>query len=92
MPRFPTRPHTLEIICLAEGRMSPAGAHWVNLSPVLGGCWCLDGNIDVPQGVMFEYGEYRGLFTAVQAAIDHAVGQAIPVLYVEIDARRCARW
>jgi hypothetical protein len=81
----------LEVIEL-PGRMAPPGACWINISPVLGGGCCLDGNLPVPNGMMFDYGEYRGAFAAEQAAIDHAVERAIPLLYIEIDARRCARW
>jgi hypothetical protein len=87
----PSRPHLLEIIELPEGTASPEGATWINLSPVLGGAWCLEGNIPVPAGTMYEWGEYPGAFTAVQAAIDLALQQQVPLLYVEIDARRCDR-
>jgi hypothetical protein len=86
MPHPPR--HTLELIHLPEGQISPEGAVWVNLSQVDGG-WNLEGNIPVPQGVMFEYGSFETRFKAEQAAIDFATRQGVGVLYVEMDARRC---
>jgi hypothetical protein len=38
---------------------------------------------------MFEWGEYPGAFTAVQVALDQAMREGCPLLYVETDARRC---
>lgn len=85
----PIRAHIMEIIELPEGQPAPPGAQWIGVGPVLGGSWMLDGNIPVPHGLMSQYGDYVGPGTAIQAAIDFALGQQVPLLYVEIDARRC---
>lgn len=85
----PTRPHIMEIIELSEGQPAPAGAQWIGVGPVLGGSWMLDGNIPTPDGLMSRYGDYERPGVAIQEAIDFALGQQVPLLYVELDARRC---
>jgi len=81
--------HSLEIVELEAGHMSPAGAVWVNIGPFLGGCWYMDGNLPVPCGHMAVTGEYRSRLDAVDQAIAYAHKVKVARLWIEFDARRC---
>jgi len=81
MPFAPTR-HTLEIICLSEGHIAPAGADWIHLAPV-GDAWIMEGGIPIPAGIMSRYGEYAHQFEAERAGIDLARERGCGVVFVE---------
>lgn len=84
----PTHAHMMEVIRLPEGQRSPEGSTWVCLSLVGdGSSCCMEGNIPVPSGVMFGWGAMPPGIDAQQYAIDFAMQQRVPVLYVETNAR-----
>ena len=85
----PKHAHTLEVICLHPGQAAPEDSVWIEVGPILGGGWALDGNIPAPQGDMSAYGEYSHLWAALDAALAFAMKQGVKLLYIEIDARRC---
>lgn len=86
---FAPNAHTLEIICLEPGEVAPEGAVWIELGPVIGGGWSLDGNVPVPRNILSAYGSYPDQSAALAEALNFAMQQECPLLYVEIDARRC---
>lgn len=89
MPRFPILDQPLVIIELEPGQVSPPGAMWVEIGPVLRARWSLDGNIPERRGRMSPYGGYEHLYEATQAAIDYAMNEGVDTLWIEFDARRC---
>lgn len=92
MPFAPKIRHTMEIIHLHPGQLAPQGADWVTVSPVLGGAYILEGTVEGPDPFFSPYDEYPLIHEAIAAALDYAMEHGCPLLYVEIDARRCARW
>lgn len=80
----------IEVICLGEGSLAPAGVDWVHLAPMSGGGWLLEGGIPTPPGVMSGYGEYPHALAAELAAIDMARVQGCRILYVEAEVQNLA--
>lgn len=81
--------HSMEVIELEPGQVSPEGVMWMNISPYLGGCWYMEGNLPEPRGLMPVTGEYQRKHQAIDAAIAYAHKVGVDVLYIEFDARRC---
>ena len=86
---IPDCPHTMEVVCLPGHQVAPAGADWIEIGPVAGGGWALDGNVPAEPAGVGGYGEYPGLKLAIDAALTLAMRARVRLLYLELDARRC---
>ena len=85
MPPFPILAQPMLVICLEPGQLSPEGASWIELGPVIGEGWVMDGNIGIPFGTH----AYRKPRLAIDDIIKSAMSEGISELWIEIDARRC---
>jgi len=89
MGRWPIRNHPMVVIELQPRQLAPQGADWIELGPVIGAGWGLDGNLPVPRNLMSAYGTFPHQNAALWAALEFAMSQGCELVYIEIDARRC---
>jgi hypothetical protein len=73
------------IIELQPRQVSPAGAHWVEMGPVIGEGWTPDSNVGIPLWDMARRKPHMGH----DELIWYAMFQGITELWIETDARRC---